>query len=110
MAIQTCITCEGQKEVETVDGWQYVSVVMCDSCAAPAESAPAEQNETFDVLLTLEEAVQDSQATAALGLYSWDRDRGMKCLKVNKARLYEAVGRLTPDELRAYGEYRKANR
>lgn len=106
MAVQTCIECKAEKTVENKDGWLYISVAMCDDCLAAEEDGRL-VNPEFDRLLKLEDECRVRQVQAVMGLRSWDRETGRKYLAINRVRLMAAVDRLSLDEMRAYGEYRK---
>jgi hypothetical protein len=64
----------------------------------------------FKQLKTLEENVKTAKDDV------WDnysnmtpdqQDQGVQRIRVAKSKLYAAIDSLTPDEIRAYGEFRK---
>lgn len=60
----------------------------------------------FEEIRHMELSVQRSKNV--LG-FSADRAQSAKGIKADQAKLFAALDALTPDELKAYGEYRKAN-
>jgi hypothetical protein len=64
----------------------------------------------FDKMLKLENALRVSGAARALAPTNWERERATKSYESDKVRFYALLDSLTIDELREYGEYRKAAR
>jgi hypothetical protein len=64
----------------------------------------------FDKMLKLEFALRISSAARALAPSHWERERATKSYENDKTRLHALMDSLTIDELREYGEYRKAAR
>jgi len=62
----------------------------------------------FDKMLNLENALRVSGAARALAPSHWERERAAKSYESDKTRLHALMDSLTMDELREYGEYRKA--
>lgn len=70
----------------------------------------AEMTAKFEAIYAAEDEVQVAQATAAMGMTFADRTRGAQQLPKRRTALYALIDALTPDEMAAYGEYRKAQR
>jgi hypothetical protein len=64
----------------------------------------------FDKMLKLETALRYAGAARALAPTHWERERATKSYESDKSRLHALIDSLTMDELREYGEYRKAAR
>lgn len=69
-----------------------------------------ELNPVFEKIKTLESNVKTAKDDV------WDnyskmtpeqQDEGVDRIKKSKRKLYDAINDLTPDQIRAYGEYRK---
>lgn len=62
----------------------------------------------FEQILDVEQLVQGEKASVAFGIDMNTRARAQKNLKTAQTRLYALIDELTLEELKAYGEYRKA--
>jgi hypothetical protein len=63
---------------------------------------------TFAGIVKLDDAVRTNHALAAMGSDWQTRARGEDNLKVAKARFFAAIDTLTPEQAKAFGEYRSA--
>jgi hypothetical protein len=61
----------------------------------------------FEELWDAEMTARGERASAECGMTAAERERGRVNLKTAKAKLYALIGELTPDETRAYGDYRR---
>lgn len=68
----------------------------------------AARSAMFAHMVKLEAKYNDARTLAALGMYLDDRARGEEQCRRIRAELGAAMNALTVDEMRAFGEYRKA--
>lgn len=73
-------------------------------------SAHTESNAKFARMLKLEEDVRTNYVLAVMGSDLATRWRGEDNLAKCKVELFGMLDNLTPEEVKAFGEYRKANR
>lgn len=65
-------------------------------------------SEKFERMLKLEAGLRGSSAARALAPTHWERERAAKSYESDKARYYGLLDSLTIEEMREYGDYRKA--
>lgn len=110
MRTQTCSTC---KTVKPIAGEWDVTVYMCAECVAAekAEAVPAvspEDAAVFEKIDTLRVHLASENAGRLFGTTQADRTRAAKNFDRLNVELDEVLSAMSPEQMRGYGEYRKA--
>lgn len=118
MAIQTCGSCFGAKEVPTVDGWETVHVFKCSDClagdkAAAAIDAAAEaeayaDDTLFESLFRSRMRIQSEHAGMAMGTTAADRERATRSYNRLCDELFDRIAALRSDQREAFLAFHKA--
>lgn len=110
MAVKTttCGTCGTVTTGETFEGdFTEVYVWKCDGCLADEART---DDALFEATLSAEAAVRGEMATAAMGTDLTTRARATANLKTAREQLANLIDAMSLDQLKAYGDFRKAQR
>lgn len=112
MAVQTCGTCGNVETIRTVgdEGWDEIYVWMCNDCLNGRTPEAPTDDALFEATLSAEAVVRGEMATVALGADIETRARAKANLKTAREALNRLIDAMSLDQLKAYGDFRKAQR